>query len=538
MTLGHFLSSEYDDIVPLAGGSGGQGTVFKARHREFDQLRAVKWLHGTIESDSVDRGQPNKTSRLYEVFIREARNLMQLNTAYQPNIVRIYNARLIQHHSLWFPILEMELIEGTDLNTLIEQGGSVGLPLDRVESLLTQLASALAHCHRFQVIHRDVKSHNVMWDSGAAKFVLVDFGLSLLAGEPVSQERRGTPQYMSPEQYEGLDPSPQSDIYSLGVVIYEALTGQLPFGPETSTDHWRFYSYAHLQASIVPIRSLRSDVPTWLEEVVGLCLAKDPGVRFANGEALMTYLATTSGSTPSPPLTPLPGPIPGLTLPAPEWARRGQRSPQVETRNTPPPGGQPSPSAKRGRWGKRALGIVFLLVGLLVGLYWLSGNDTSLFSSGSSADDAMKQAQVLQGSGQYSQAAEIYQRLIDEGEPSAYKPLFRLYMGGHIGGEDRCQKAFGLLQGAADANDYQACNLLGYVYEYGEYVNRETGAVICRYEPDARRAFHYVQKAAVGGNAEAMRQVATYYQRGFGTSVDEPEAARWRRKAREASQAN
>ena len=72
ITLGHFLSSEYDQIIPLAGGNGGQGTVFKARHREFDQLRAVKWLHGTIESDPADSSQPNKTSRLYEVFIREA----------------------------------------------------------------------------------------------------------------------------------------------------------------------------------------------------------------------------------------------------------------------------------------------------------------------------------------------------------------------------------------------------------------------------------------------------------------------------------
>ena len=154
MTLGHFLSSEYDEIVPLAGGGGGQGTVFKARHREFGQLRAVKWLHGSIESSPADNGQPNKANRLYGVFLREARNLMQLNTAYHPNIVRIYNARLIQHHALWFPILEMELIEGSNLNTLIEQGRSVGLPVMEVERLFGQMASALAHCHRLNVIHQ------------------------------------------------------------------------------------------------------------------------------------------------------------------------------------------------------------------------------------------------------------------------------------------------------------------------------------------------------------------------------------------------
>ena len=538
MTLGHFLSSEYDDIVPLAGGSGGQGTVFKARHREFGQLRAVKWLHGTIESSLDDSNQPNKTNRLYQVFIREARNLMQLNTAYHPNIVRIYNARLIQHQAMWFPILEMELIEGTDLNTLIEQAQPGGLPISVVETLVSQLASALAYCHMLNVIHRDIKSPNVMQDSQAGKFVLVDYGLSLLAGEPVSQERRGTPQYMSPEQYEGLDPSYQSDIYSVGVVLYEALTGQLPFGPQPSSDLWRFYSQSHLHAPVVPIVSLRTDVPTWLEEVVLICLAKDPRARFANGQALVNHL-TSRGI---PPESFSSQPVAGLTLPGPEWAARKQPgpatnqpidvprvapsmpppNPQAAPRYEPPPVTRPKPPAKPGRGSRRLIGIGLLLLSMAAGAYWL-------LSSGSVGED-IKQARALEQDGQYSQAAAIYQRLIDQGDPSAYKPLFTLYMEGHIDEEQRCRKAFDLLRAAADADDYQACNVLGYVYEYGEYINRETGQVICQYEPNAGLAFQYVQKAAMAGNVEAMRQLATYYGRGFGTAVDEQQAAYWRQK--------
>ena len=538
MTLGHFLSSEYDNIVPLAGGSGGQGTVFKARHREFGQLRAVKWLHGTIESSPADSHQPNKTNRLYQVFIREARNLMQLNTAYHPHIVRIYNARLIQHQALWFPILEMELIQGTDLNTLIERAQPAGLPIRVVETLVSQLASALAYCHTLQVIHRDIKSPNVMPDSQVGKFVLVDYGLSLLAGEPVSQERRGTPQYMSPEQYEGFDPSYQSDIYSVGVVLYEALTGQLPFGPQPSSDLWRFYSQAHLHAPVVPIGSLRSDVPAWLEEVVLRCLAKDPQARFANGQALVSHLAS-KGVSAEPFVSP---PVAGSTLPAPDWAVRNQSGaatngradappaapsgaltkPPAAPQYAPPPVTRPAPPVQPSRGARLLVGLVLLLLGMAAGAYWL-------WSPGSGGED-IKQARALEQDGRYSQAAAIYQRLVDQGDPAAYKPLFTLYMNGHIGGEARCRKAFDLLRAAADGDDYQACNVLGYVYEYGEYLNQKTGKVLCPYEPNAGLAFQYVQKAAMAGNVEAMRQLATYYERGFGTAVDEQQATYWRQK--------
>ena len=559
MTLGHFLSSEYDEIVPLAGGGGGQGTVFKARHREFGQLRAVKWLHGSIESNPADKDQPNKVNRLYEVFLREARNLMQLNTAYHPNIVRIYNARLIQHYALWFPILEMELIEGSDLNTLIEQGGSVGLPVMEVEHMFGQMASALAHCHRLNVIHRDIKSHNVMKDEGAGRFVLVDYGLSLLAGEAVSQERRGTPQYMSPEQYEGLDPSYQSDIYSLGVVIYEALTGQLPFGPEPSNDHWRFYSHSHLHSAVIPVRSLRPEVPPWLAETVQVCLAKDPFARFSDGQVLVSHLDAKRTLSQSSPAVPTREPVAGQTLPAPEWARGQRPTPSRTEPFVVPPvippksaanyrmsGNQERPPSdsptQTRRWGRRIIGVLLLVLGLGAVVYWLTrSNGTqprTVSGSVDAGDETMSQASAFQRAGQYSQAAEIYQRLIDQGDPAAYKPLFKLYMGGRVGGEDRCQKALTLLQAAADANDYQACNLLGYVYEYGEYINRGTGKVICRYEPDAELAFEYVQKAAVGGNQEAMRQLAMYHQRGFGTVANEQEAAHWREEARQSSSVN
>lgn len=546
MTLDHFLSSEYDEITPLAGGSGGQGTVFKARHREFGQLRAIKWLHGSIESNPADKGQPNKANRLYEVFLREARNLMQLNTAYHPHIVRIYNARLIEHHSLWFPILEMELIEGTNLNTLIEQRESRGLPISEVENLLRQLASALAHCHGLQVIHRDIKSHNVMLDRQATKFVLVDFGLSLLAGEPVSQERRGTPQYMSPEQYEGLDPSYPSDIYSLGVVLYEALTGQLPFGPETSSDHWRFYANAHLQGEVVPIRSLRPEVPAWLEEAIRTCLAKNPTDRFANGQDLVAYLATKN-------IAPIAtqAPVASVTLPAPAWAiRPGVGGANEDPVAKPPVIDRPeSPRVdhsvltdQKRRRGRRTVGWLVGAVGLLVGLYWLFSvrgiPAASHLPSDDTGQEGLGQARALQQAGQYGQAAQIYQRLIDEGEAAAYKPLFKLYMEGRVGGEQRCQKAFDLLRMAADADDLRACNLLGYVYEYGVYIDKGTGQVICRYVPNALLAFQYVRKAALGGNPDAMQQLALYYQRGFGTQVDEQEASSWQQKARDASSPN
>ena len=197
-------------------GSGGMATVYWAYQASLDRHVAVKVLHPQLTVDPV----------LVERFLREARTAARLN---HPNIITIHDVG--EADGTYY--IAMRLVTGETLQDLVRRNGA--LPTDRVVAILQQLISALAYAHRQGVVHRDVKPSNVMLEQ-ADRATLMDFGIVRAAEE--SRLTRtgtivGTPEYMSPEQAEGGQVDHRTDIYSLGVISYEMLTGQVPFSGTT-----------------------------------------------------------------------------------------------------------------------------------------------------------------------------------------------------------------------------------------------------------------------------------------------------------------
>src|SRR6476619_5318339 len=239
-------------------GRGGMGTVFRATDLELRREVAVKILSAT-----------SQTSDGRERLVREARAAAALN---HPHIVTIHDVG----EASGFPFLVMELVQGPRL--------SQARPTDlaRVVAIAVQICDALEHAHSHNIIHRDLKPDNVLLsttgDSGGVK--LADLGLAL----PVLDARIsragiivGTASYMAPEQAMGQTIDGRTDLYALGVLLYELTTGRLPF---TGDDPLTIVSQ-HVHAPIVPPRVLRSDIPCGLETVIVRLLSKDPAQRFS-----------------------------------------------------------------------------------------------------------------------------------------------------------------------------------------------------------------------------------------------------------------
>ncbi|UCD59149.1 MAG: protein kinase, partial [Candidatus Hydrogenedentota bacterium] len=247
-------------------GKGGMGVVYKANQISLGRMVAMKVLPHHLTSDPA----------FIKRFENEARAIAKLN---HPNIVQIYD---IGHHEQIY-YYTMEFIEGPSLDEIIYKEGF--LSLDRAISIIAQVAKALQYAHGHGIVHRDIKPSNIMIDkSGRVK--VTDFGLAL-------QERTtrltmdgsivGTPEYMSPEQAAGQTATARSDIYSLGVVFYEILTGKVPFEAEsalmvldkirTSEPQWP--------------RSLNPDIPVEVEEAIRNMMAKNPRDRYASCQELI-----------------------------------------------------------------------------------------------------------------------------------------------------------------------------------------------------------------------------------------------------------
>ncbi len=255
-------------IVPI--GRGGMGEVYRARDTRLDRDVALKVLPADISSDRERR----------ERLKREARILAALN---HPGIVTIYS---VEHVSRQL-VLAMELVDGMPLSAAITPQG---LPVPRVLAIAAALADALACAHEHGVIHRDLKPANIIFTAHDRVKVL-DFGLATLRRERATNATTlarsngaltregmvlGTVDYMAPEQAEGRTADARSDIFSLGVVMYEMAAGVRPFtGPNP---------YAVLSAILgdrpIPVSQRRREVPAGLETVIHRCLEKDAGSRF------------------------------------------------------------------------------------------------------------------------------------------------------------------------------------------------------------------------------------------------------------------
>ncbi len=244
-------------------GYGAMAQVYKACHIQLNRFAAIKILHAHFASD------PD----FIKQFTAEAQNLALLR---HPNIVQVYDVDLSGDQ----PYLAMEYISGPTLKSIVEGNREKHTRLSLIRSLriIYSIGLALSYAHQRDVIHRDVKPSNVMVES-SGRVVLADFGLARLTTRQRETETgtlKGTPAYMSPEQALGQASHPRSDIYSLGVIFYELLTGELPFTDENPIA----IAMKHVTEPLVPPRSIVPEIPEDVEKIVIRAMLKNPNERY------------------------------------------------------------------------------------------------------------------------------------------------------------------------------------------------------------------------------------------------------------------
>jgi serine/threonine protein kinase len=246
---GTVLAGRYRLVGPL--GKGGMGEVYRADDLKLSQVVALKFLPVSLEKDRA----------MLERFHREVRIARQIS---HPNICRVYDIGEVdgQH------FLSMEYVDGEDLASLLRRIGR--LPSDKAVEIAGQLCAGLAAAHEQGVLHRDLKPANVMID-GRGKARIMDFGLAGLADEFEGQEvRAGTPAYMAPEQLAGREVTERSDIYSLGLVLYEIFTGKKAFEASSLEELIR----QHESSTPPSISDYVKEIDPLVERVILRCLER------------------------------------------------------------------------------------------------------------------------------------------------------------------------------------------------------------------------------------------------------------------------
>jgi len=265
-TLGKYRLVEYL-------GAGAMARVYKAYHASLDRYVAVKVLHAYFASDE----------NFIEQFTREARSLATLR---HPNVLQVYDLDT----DAGMPYIVMEYIEGNTLGDLVAKYRKkhVRIPLAQGVRVVNSIGAALSYAHKRGIIHRDVKPSNVLHEK-TGRVVLGDFGLArLLNGKRHSQTGTvtGTPAYMSPEQGLGKSRGVTSDIYSLGVILFELAIGQLPF----EDDNPYALVMKHVKEPLPEPKSLYPELPDPIEKVIVKSLRKNPAERYQSVDAFLDDL--------------------------------------------------------------------------------------------------------------------------------------------------------------------------------------------------------------------------------------------------------
>jgi serine/threonine-protein kinase len=268
-------------------GRGGMAHVYSGYDLTLDRPVAVKILKEDLSADPAFRDR----------FHQEAKAAANLS---HPNIVTVHDFGLDQGRLF----IVMEHIPGVDLKTLIIQKGR--LPLDEAIPLIIQACSGIGYAHRAGLVHCDIKPQNMLVTPDK-RLKVTDFGIARALASISPDERNdeiwGSPQYFSPEQASGSAPQPASDVYSIGVVMYELLTGQPPFYAESAQD----YADMHLRSIPVNPEMLNDEIPPELDAIIMKVLSKEPVRRYRTadqlGRVLQSYFRPTEGNKN---LTPLP----------------------------------------------------------------------------------------------------------------------------------------------------------------------------------------------------------------------------------------
>lgn len=318
---------EYEKIRMI--GKGAFASVFKVRHAKLGYVRALKVCDSFIEDEN---------DRAWQTFLSECKVLLRIGNGSHPNIVKIFQPRLIDNHA----VVEMDCVEGDSLHSYIKQNQFI--PIEEFYRFAKQIISALAYCHvdvykflmnpvddkleidpndgrkyivspekekelikKYGVVHNDLHSGNIIRRDYDGQYILLDFGLAIQDSHCVKSSSRfdGAIEYCSPEKLENGTISTQSDVYALGILLYEMLTGRVPFpysnedGSTPESARSRVYQQ-HLQETPPSIFELRKqafeathpgetytqDYPEPLEAMIMKCLAKKPEERFMNAKEL------------------------------------------------------------------------------------------------------------------------------------------------------------------------------------------------------------------------------------------------------------
>ncbi len=274
----HVFNNRYRILAQIAG--GGMAVVYKAHDTVLNRVVAVKVLRDTFAQDADFRAR----------FQHEAQAAANLG---HPNIVTVYDYGQDGAQSY----IVMEYVEGRDLKTVIR--AEAPLVLDRALDLMIQACAALGAAHRAGLVHCDVKPQNILvTNDGRVK--VTDFGIARAMSASVPQNVEtvwGTPHYFSPEQAAGEPPTPASDVYSLGVVLYEMLAGRVPFDADNHTD----LALQHLRDEPPPLTALNPAVPIQIEQIINKAMSKEPVNRYRTadlfGRALLDYRRMTNQAT-------------------------------------------------------------------------------------------------------------------------------------------------------------------------------------------------------------------------------------------------
>ncbi len=289
---GTLLGGRYRIVGRL--GRGGMGEVYRADDLKLGQPVALKFLPPEVDGD------PARLTQLH-TEVRMARQVSH------PNVCRVYDIDEVDGHTF----LSMEYIDGEDVASLLRRVGR--FPQDRAIEIARQVCAGLAAAHERGIVHRDFKPANLMLD-GTGKVRITDFGLAGVSGESL---RAGTPAYMAPEQLAGGDVTPRSDIYSLGLVLYEIFTGQRALEGKNLAEliHKREHE------GILPPSAIVKDLDREIENAILRCLKSDAAARPSSALAVAAALpggdplaaALAAGETPSPEMVAAAGIVEGIS---------------------------------------------------------------------------------------------------------------------------------------------------------------------------------------------------------------------------------